>query len=83
MVVPLTGAYASVKIFDYLAEVTVKERYVNEENTPIEATYEFPLHVGAAVNSFVAEIDGEKLVGECKEKEKAKNKYDDAIGNFK
>ena len=42
----LTGVSVNVKIFDFLAEVTIEQRYVNRENTPIEAVYKFPLDEG-------------------------------------
>jgi len=50
-----------------------------QEEDPIEAVYEFPLDSNAAVCSFIAEIDGKKVVGEVKEKEEAREVYDDAI----
>jgi hypothetical protein len=37
------------------------------------------LDPSAAICSFVAEIDGNKVVGEVKEKEEARETYDDAI----
>ncbi len=43
IIVPLTGAAASVKIIDFIAEVTIKQRYENKEKTPIEAVVKFIL----------------------------------------
>jgi uncharacterized membrane protein required for colicin V production len=37
------------------------------------------LDPNAAICSFVAEIDGKKVVGEVKEKKEARETYDDAI----
>eukprot|EP01116_Phalansterium_solitarium_P016045 TRINITY_DN3631_c0_g1_i2.p1 TRINITY_DN3631_c0_g1~~TRINITY_DN3631_c0_g1_i2.p1 ORF type:complete len:453 (+),score=131.21 TRINITY_DN3631_c0_g1_i2:115-1359(+) len=81
VVVPLTGAAASVRIVDFLAEVTIKQRYQNTEQVPIEAVYEFPLDAKASVCGFWVEVDGAKIVGQIKEKEKARNTYDDAIAS--
>jgi hypothetical protein len=41
--------------------------------------YELPLDANSAVCSFVAEIDGTKVVGQVKEKKEAREIYDDAI----
>ena len=82
---PLLGANATVKVVDYTAEVTIKQRYENQEQDPIEAVYdfilrihlrlryEFPLDPEAAVVDFYAEIDDKKIIGTIKEKEKAKD----------
>jgi hypothetical protein len=37
--VPLTGVMVHVKIVDFVAEVTIHQRYENVEDVPIEATY--------------------------------------------
>jgi uncharacterized protein YegL len=79
VIVPLTGATATVTIVDFVAQVVIKQRYENKEEDPIEAVYEFPLDSNAAVCSFIAEIDGKKVVGKVKEKEEAREIYDDAI----
>ena len=77
--VPLTGVVVEAKVEDFLAQVTIKQRYENVENDPIEAIYEFPLAEGASVSSFYAIVDGKRVDGKLKEKEEAKNDYDDAI----
>ena len=73
MIVPLIGASASVKVIDYTAEVTLQQRYENQEQDPIEAVYEFPLDPEAAVVDFYAIVDDKKIIGTIKEKEKAKD----------
>lgn len=78
--VPLKELDISVNIIDFVSEVTIRQKFVNEEKDPIEAVYEFELEDKAAVSGFFAEIDGKKLKGICKEKEAAKDDYDDAIG---
>ena len=62
-VVPLIGASAEVKVIDYCAEVEIKQRYENREESPVEAVYEFPLNANAAVCRFWAEIDGKQIIG--------------------
>lgn len=36
---PLTGVQTEVKIVDFTAEVTIHQRFENQENDPIEAVY--------------------------------------------
>lgn len=43
--------------------------------------YEFPLDEKASVSKFWAEIDDQRIDGTVKEKEEAKNIYDDAIAS--
>lgn len=77
--VPLTGVVVEAKVEDFLAEVVIKQRYENVEKYPIEALYEFPLAEGASVSAFYALVDGKKVDGKLKEKEEARDDYDDAI----
>jgi hypothetical protein len=44
-------------------------------------SYEFPLDPKASICDFYAEIDDKKVVGQIKEKEAAKDTYDDAIAS--
>lgn len=36
-IIPLTGAFAEVEVLDTIAKITIKQRYENKEETPIEA----------------------------------------------
>ena len=67
---PLAGVSIDAEISNVCARVTVTQRYVNRESTPIEAVYVFPLDEGAAVCGFEAIIDGTLVVGEVKERER-------------
>ncbi len=55
---PLAGVSVVADIVNLCARVTVTQRFVNREATPIEAVYLFPLDEGAAVCGFEALIDG-------------------------
>ena len=79
VVVPLTGVAVDVDITGLCARVSVAHRYVNRETTPIEAVYVFPLDEGAAVCGFEAVIDGTVIVGEVLERDKAFERYDEAL----
>jgi hypothetical protein len=77
--VPLAGVAIDAAISTLCARVTVTQRFVNREQTPIEAVYVFPLDEGAAVCGFEAIIDGTLVVGEVKERETAFKMYDEAM----
>jgi poly [ADP-ribose] polymerase len=53
-------------------KVDITQTYVNNEAFAIEASYIFPLDERAAVCGFEAEIAGNRIVGEAKEKQQAK-----------
>jgi hypothetical protein len=79
--IPLIGVQFLIHLIDFCAEVTIKQRFENQEKDPIEAVYEFVLDPGNTVSAFYAEVDGRKIEGKVKEKEKAKDDYDDAIAS--
>jgi Ca-activated chloride channel homolog len=77
--VPLSGIDVRADVSGFCARVTLMQRYVNREASPIEAVYVFPLDEGAAVCGFEAVIDGTLVVGEVKERDQAFEMYDDAM----
>jgi len=77
--VPLAGVSVVADIVNLCARVTVTQRFVNREATPLEAVYLFPLDEGAAVCGFEALIDGTLVVGASMEREAAFAQYDDAM----
>jgi len=79
--VPLTGVRIRVEGCGAAARVTVAQRYVNTEKKPIEAVYSFPLEESSAVCGFTVETGGRVIVGKIEEKEKAFEKYDNAIAD--
>ena len=78
-VVPLAGVAVEAEISNLCARVTVTQRYVNHEATPIEAVYVFPLDEASAVCGFEAIVDGTLVVGEVKERDEAFKIYDEAM----
>ena len=77
--IPLSGVEIRADVASFCARVTIAQRYVNHETTPIEAVYVFPLDEGAAVCGFEAVIDGTLVVGEIKERDEAFEMYDEAM----
>ena len=58
--------------------------YLNpSHDTTLEACYEFPLEKTTLLAKLTAEIDGKTIEAEVRDKEKAKEKYDDAMASGK
>lgn len=74
-----SSIHADIK--DLLQQVTVTQKYQNTSDDPLDITYSYDLPMGAAVSTFYAEIDGKKIKSVLKEKEAAKNDYDDAVAS--
>lgn len=53
---------------------------ISDEN-PIECTFEFPLEESTIVSKLIAEIDDRIIEAKVKEKEEAKDHYNDAIAS--
>ncbi|XP_061917510.1 protein mono-ADP-ribosyltransferase PARP4 [Entelurus aequoreus] len=76
---PLQAIHVKCKLVDLLSQVVIFQKYTNHGSTAIEAKYVFPLDDCAAVCAFEAFIDGKHVVGQVKEKEKARREYKQAI----
>ena len=61
-----------------MAEVSVVQEYVNREEKAIEVIYFFPIEESAALTKVEADVEGRKVVGKVKEKEKAREEYRNA-----
>ena len=81
--VPLQDVKINAKIVDFVSEITVTQSFVNVENNPIEVVYMFPIEEEASVIAFEADIDHRTIVTEIREKEKARDEYNEAIQNKK
>ena len=77
--VPLKRVSVDATIRSFAADVTIKQIFRNDEATPIEAVYCFPIEEQAAIYSFIARIDDREIVAELKEKKEAQQEYTDAL----
>jgi len=77
--VPLQGVDIAVEVIDVASRTTVIQRFKNDEDHPVEATYCFPLEDGSAVYRFEVQIGDRLIKGEIEEREKAFEKYDKAM----
>lgn len=76
---PLEGVRVDGTLRGAGLEVTLTQRFRNDEAVPIEAVYVFPLEEGAAVCGFAALVNGELVRGRVEEREQAFARYDDAL----
>jgi Ca-activated chloride channel family protein len=77
--IPLCGVKIEATLHGLCARVEVTHRYRNTESRAVEAVYVFPLEEGAAVCGFEAQVGDRRIVGEVEEKDRAFERYDDAI----
>jgi len=76
---PLVGVDAHVELIDYCAEITLTQRFRNDEESALEVSFEFELPKGCAISSFSADVGDRHLTGKVQEKQKAEDRYDDAL----
>jgi hypothetical protein len=77
--VPLKRVNISATIRSFAADVNITQVFRNDETTPIEAVYCFPIEEQAAVYAFVARIDDREIVAQLKEKKTAQKEYNEAL----
>src|SRR5712692_9678837 len=76
---PLKAMEVNARIDGLLSEVTVCQTFMNALDTPLEATYIFPLPDRAAVTSFRLQVGSRVIEGVLKERAEARRDYDQAI----
>lgn len=81
--VPLKNVEITSKVIDFVTEVVINQKYVNQEKNPIEVVYMFPIEESAAVTKFEAEVDNRTIVTDVKSKNEAINEYNKSIFNKK
>jgi TonB-linked SusC/RagA family outer membrane protein len=73
---PLKSTSASVSISGVIADVNVKQVYVNTGKNALEAVYIFPGSTRAAVYGMTMTIGSRKLLAKIKEKQQARQQYE-------
>ncbi|XP_025753770.1 uncharacterized protein LOC100702702 isoform X5 [Oreochromis niloticus] len=79
--VPLKSIEVELEVRDHVATVVSTLNYENKKDKPLEAVFVFPLPGDAAVCHFSAKIGQTQIVAEVKEKQKAREEYDDALNS--
>jgi TonB-linked SusC/RagA family outer membrane protein len=75
---PLKSTSASVSIAGIIADVTVRQVYVNTGKSALEAVYIFPGSTRAAVYAMSMSIGNRRLTAKIREKQKARIEYETA-----
>ena len=76
---PLKAMEITGRITGLISEVALRQTFVNTHDEPMEATYVYPLPSRAAVTSFRLEVAGRVVEGVIKERQAARQEYDQAI----
>ena len=75
---PLKETSADVNIVGSIADVTVRQVYVNSGKNPLEAIYTFPMSTRAAVYAMQMTIGNRTIRAQIEEKQKARADYEKA-----
>lgn len=75
---PLKATNVVTNINGIIAETYVTQTYINEGDTPINASYVFPASSNVAVHGMKMVIGNEMITAKIKEKEEAKTEYETA-----
>jgi Ca-activated chloride channel family protein len=75
---PLKATTTNVSIAGVIADVTVRQVYVNTGKKPIEAIYIFPASTRAAVYSMRMKVGGRLIIAKIEEKQQARQNYEAA-----
>ena len=75
---PLKSNHVNINIAGVIAQVQVRQTYINEGQNAIEAVYVFPGSTRSAVHSMVMQIGDRRIKAKIKEKEEAREIYESA-----
>jgi Ca-activated chloride channel homolog len=75
---PLESTTVDARVSGVIAEVTVRQRYLNAGHDPIEAVYVFPASTRAAVHGLRLTIGERVIEAVVKEREEARRTYQEA-----
>ena len=77
---PLTKVSVETELTGNFSLTSVELHYENQlESDPLECSYTLPMDKGSTLVSFEATLDDKVIKTQIKEKESAKEQYDDAI----
>lgn len=77
--VSLKSVHLEGKLKGLLLTMLVKQRYLNDSEDTIEASYTFPAGWGANLMGFSVELNGKRMQAVALAKKKAEKKYEEAI----
>jgi Ca-activated chloride channel family protein len=71
----------AVDISNQVARVHTEQVFVNNTSGDLECVYYLPLHESATISRFSYWVKGEEIVGKVREKEEARQIYDQLVGH--
>lgn len=78
LLLPLANSDFNVAIDGDLANVTLVQTFENPTNTPLNATYLFPLNEDAAVHAMIMEVGDEVIEAQIRRREQARQEFERA-----
>ena len=79
--VPLKDVSVTARASGYLLGLDSTLKYTNESADPLEVVFRFPIEESFAVVGLEAVIAGRRIKAEIREKEEARQMYDDALAS--
>lgn len=76
-----TSLTVNAHLKDSIGVINMTQVYLNNKDSPIELEFKFPKEEKSLVSRMVITIDDKTIEAKILEKEKAKEKYDDAIAS--
>ena len=76
---PLEETRVEIDISGPVAEMTVEQTFLNDNEDFIEALYVFPLHQDSAVDAMVMRIGDREIRADIMEREEAREVYEEAL----
>jgi hypothetical protein len=77
---PLQGISVKAQVLNFIANIELAQRFVNDGKNPIEAVFQFQQY-DSALHGFDVEVNGKIYKGKIKSKQKALEEYDDTIAS--
>lgn len=79
--IPLKSCSVKAALNGYVVGLNSILKYVNDDTSPLEVLFRFPIDQSYAVVGLEVVIDGRMIKAEIKEKEEARQEYNDAIAS--
>ena len=80
---PLKKVSVNAEVKGYLLGLQASLVYQNDSTDPVEVLFRMPLERSHAVVGLTALLDGKKIKAQLQDKQKARDKYEDAVSSGK
>jgi len=76
---PLVSCLVEADVCGGIAQVVLRQTFVNESDDPLQATYQCPLPPDAAVGGYAFVLGSRRIVGEIDRREAARERFEEAV----